>query len=574
MRKYVFMAFMSFFLLGCVPTAQVEEQILTTVCNPMNLSYRFRPETPSRREAADPSVVFFQDTYFLFASKSGGYWYSSDLVDWHFVKSSSIPSEEYAPTAIPLGDTLYFLASSLTKSTIYKTANPLSGEWEVALDSLELPVWDPAFFLDDDQKLYLYWGCSDVDPIYGVEIDYNNNFKFLGVPSELIYSHPERHGWEVPGDYNSEHLLNPWIEGAWMNKHEGTYYLQYAGPGTKFKSYNDGVYVSTNPLGPFEVDAHNPFAYKPEGFANGAGHGSTFQDKYGNYWHVGTVTVSVKHRFERRLGFYPVFFDSQGIMHTHTRFGDYPLIVPDRKIEQASDLFPEWMLLSYKSSVAVSSAIDSFEAENMVDENIRTYWAAKSGGDEWAVVDLGSEEDVYAVQLNFAEHLTKIYDRQDGLYHRYTVEFSSDSTNWTLLADRSASQSDHSHSYFPLSQKVRCRYLKVKNLAVPDGHFAISGFRIFGKGNDDLPQSVKDIRAIRNLLDRRKVRLEWPKSESALGYNVRFGIEETKLYQNYLVYEDTSLIINSLATDRSYYFAVEAFNDSGVAPIDFQLRVE
>jgi xylan 1,4-beta-xylosidase len=46
------------------------------------------------------------------------------------------------------------------------------------VEELEIPVWDPAFYLDDDNRLYLYWGCSDVDPIYGVEVDYDNGFAF------------------------------------------------------------------------------------------------------------------------------------------------------------------------------------------------------------------------------------------------------------------------------------------------------------------------------------------------------------------------------------------------------------
>ena len=43
----------------------------------------------------------------------------------------------------------------------------------------------------------------------------------------------------------------PYIEGAWMDKRCGKYYLQYACPGTQFNTYSDGVYVSDNPLGPF-----------------------------------------------------------------------------------------------------------------------------------------------------------------------------------------------------------------------------------------------------------------------------------------------------------------------------------
>ena len=46
----------------------------------------------------------------------------------------------------------------------------------------------------------------------------------------------------------------PYIEGAWMDKHEGRYYLQYAFAGTQYNTYGDGVYVSDKPLGPFTPD--------------------------------------------------------------------------------------------------------------------------------------------------------------------------------------------------------------------------------------------------------------------------------------------------------------------------------
>ena len=244
MRQLGIIIILTYCLTGCQIEPQSDKLNLKTFCNPVNLSYRFCLEKPSRREAADPTIVRFRDRYFLFASKSGGYWHSKDLTDWKFIETNEIPIEEYAPTAIAIKDTLYFLASSNIQSTIYKSTDPLSGRWSVAKEKLEIPVWDPAFFLDDDNQLYLYWGCSNVNPIYGVKVDYRNNFSFIGKPTELIYAHPDQHGWEVPGDYNTKINQSPWIEGSWMNKHNGKYYLQYSGPGTEYKSYADAEYIS------------------------------------------------------------------------------------------------------------------------------------------------------------------------------------------------------------------------------------------------------------------------------------------------------------------------------------------
>ena len=533
----------------------------------MDLSYRFMPEEPSRREAADPSVIEFHGEYYLFASKSGGYWVSKDLVTWDFIQTDQIPTEEYAPTAIVLRDTVFFMASSKVKSTLYKSADPKSGQWQVAKDSLAVPVWDPAFFQDDDGQLYLYWGCSNVDPLYGVELN-ERSFDFESEVTEILFPHPELHGWEIRGDYHTQVELSPWIEGPWMNKHQGKYYLQYAAPGTLEKSYSDGVYVGNGPLGPFTPALHNPFAYKPEGFACGAGHGSTFEDEYGNYWHLGTVPISIRHKFERRLAMYPSFFDEDQVLYTYTRFGDYPMRIPREKVSRAEDLFMGWMLVSYGKKALASSSIDSLSPCKLNDEEIRSYWSAETGNPgEWAGLDLGESSTVHAVQVNFAEHDSELKGRVMGIRHAYLIERSSDGVNWHVLIDQSGSQSDRSHVYHPLEKPIQTRYIRVRNVAVPDGTFAISGLRVFGRQAIAVPGTPSSFLVQRDTLDPRMVHLRWESLSEADGYNIRYGIAPDKLYHNYLVYDNDHLSIRSLHAKHRYFFAIEAFNAGGVGPL-------
>lgn len=68
-----------------------------TFCNPLNISYRFFLEPPSRREAADPAIVLYKDNYYLFASKLAGYYYSLELLNGNFVTTTDLPIENYAP---------------------------------------------------------------------------------------------------------------------------------------------------------------------------------------------------------------------------------------------------------------------------------------------------------------------------------------------------------------------------------------------------------------------------------------------------------------------------------------------
>ena len=78
-----------------------------TFCNPLNISYRFTPDKPSRRAAADPVIVLFKDNYYLFATASGGYWYSKDLLKWNFVTTKDLPFEKDAPAAAVINGSLY-----------------------------------------------------------------------------------------------------------------------------------------------------------------------------------------------------------------------------------------------------------------------------------------------------------------------------------------------------------------------------------------------------------------------------------------------------------------------------------
>ena len=230
-----------------------------TFCNPLNLSYRFSLDNPSHREGADPTIIQFKGLYYLFLSKSGGYFCSSDLLNWKLINTNDLPLEDYAPTAITIGDSVYFLACSVDKAKIYVTNDPSTGKWNIASVVLPFAVLDPAFLQDDDKRLYLYYGCSDNNPIQVVELDPKNRFKIIGKNIPCIYPNPKVYGWEQKGDCNDQ-PGNPWIEGSWLKKVGEKYYLKYAAPGTEYKSYSDGVYVSGGPTGPFKISHNNPFS--------------------------------------------------------------------------------------------------------------------------------------------------------------------------------------------------------------------------------------------------------------------------------------------------------------------------
>jgi xylan 1,4-beta-xylosidase len=549
--------------MGGSAIGQNQDTAAATFCNPLNLSYRFALNPPSRRTAADPCITLFKDEYYLTATQAGGYWHSKDLLHWIFVTTQDLPLEIDAPTTVVIGDYLYFFPMS--SHIIYRSKDPANGKWEKATDSFPLIEGDPYVFVDTDGRVYYYFGCTNNGYLSAVELDPSNNFKPIGQPVHCITGNPEQYGWERVGDYNTL-PGRPWTEASWVTKYKGKYYYQFSAPGTEYKSYADGYYVSDHPLGPFTYSPNSPFSSKPEGFICGAGHSATFQDKHGNWWHIVTMTISVKDKFERRLGLFPATFDNNGNLSVHTELGDYPILMPDHTIHDVGELFPGWMLLSYKKSAMASSSLDAHPPSLAFDEEIRDYWSAQTGNKgEWLNVDLGSESTVKAIQLNFAENNTQVFGRQGVLAQQFLVEYSNDKKTWETLIDQSHNEEDLTHQFHVLKSAIKARYLKVTNYRVPGGTFAISGFRVFGLGTLKKPHAVTALKVVRDFADPRNVRLSWKKQADANGYIIRFGLAKNKLYRTYQVYDSTNLTIHSLNKDQRYWFAIDAFGENGIA---------
>ncbi|KAB2925624.1 MAG: family 43 glycosylhydrolase [Bacteroidetes bacterium] len=563
-------------LLAALMAAETMTAQQRTYCNPLNIDYGYGAipnftAMGKHRTTADPAITLFKGKYYLFSTNQYGYWWSGDMLSWNFIPRlflkpyHKVYDELCAPAAGVIGDTLLLLGSTHTTSfPIWMSKDPTRDAWTEAVDSLQVGAWDPAFFTDDDGRLYLYWGSSNDRPLYGQEID-RRTFVPIGTKQELIRLHDDVHGWERFGEHADNTFLRPFIEGAWMNKHDGRYYLQYAAPGTEFSGYGDGVYVSDRPLGPFTYQSHNPFAVKPGGFARGAGHGATFQDLHGNWWHIGTIAISVKNNFERRLGYWPAGFDEDGILYCTTAYGDYPHRMPDGPLAPGTTGFAGWMLLNYQRPVSASSTLGGYAPNFAADEDIKTYWSARSGdAGEWFQSDLGSLCTVRALQVNYADQNAGLMGKQNGIRHRYRIRHSKDGVRWSTLVDKSRNTKDVPHDYVELPNGVETRYLRIENIEVPTGTFALSGFRVFGHRPGAAPDTVTDFIALRGDSERRNAWLKWRQQDEADGYVIYWGTAPEKLYNSVMVYGANEYYLRMLDRDRPYYLRIEAFNGSGI----------
>lgn len=575
-------------------------------CNPINYGYKYQfnkqPDgrVTASREGADPSMIRFQGRYYIFPSMTCGFLYSDDLVDWQFHPLRNMPVYDYAPDVRVVGEYIYFCASNHEQGVHYRTKDPFSDTYERIEGAF--PFWDPNLFCDEDGRLYFYWGSSTTEPLYGIELD-RNTMQPIGERVPLVWGDDSLKGYERTGeDHVPErskeeqaamlaHLENapmpdsmknaarafitgaPYIEGAWMTKHNGKYYLQYGASGSRFNVYGDGVYVSENPLGPFTLAKNNPYSYKPGGFLPGAGHGSTLEEEDGSAWHVATMRICVNHNFERRIGLWPAGWDADGELFCNQRYGDWPYSVEALRKDAWAE--PEWMLLSYGKEATASSA--EKPAAHVTDEDICTVWKASSNAPgEWVQVDLGRAYDVRAVQVNFADDglmppMPEDAELQGALNQerwidetpqptRWILEGSLDGKHYFVIEDKSQTDTDLPHDLVVRERGIEARYLRLTVTALPYHQAAcISGLRVFGLGHGEKPAQAANVTAeYAGDLD---LNAAW--EGNATGYVLLWGHAPDKLYHSRMTFQNRASI-GALVKGQRVFIRVDSFNDSGI----------
>ena len=600
-------------------------------CNPINVPYRYQFNMDPRshgklqidREAADPSMILFQGKYYIFASMNLSVWVSEDMVNWESYRlPDNLPLYDYAPDARVCGDYVYFCASKKGENcNYYRTKDIINGPYEEIPGTFDF--WDPNLFFDEDGRVYFYWGCSNITSVWGVELDpvtmvpkteridllsgnaYERGYERMGVDHcvfpkseeevEMMFQEfvkqngitvdqiPKQMIPQIRGMFTRR----AFIEGAWMDKQNGKYYLQYACPGAEYNVYADGVYMSDSPLGPFELAKNNPFSYHPGGFMPGAGHGSTMWDKEGNLWHTSTMRISVNHQFERRVGIWPAGFDADGELFCNQNYGDWPRAVAEGCNDPWKE--PDWYLLSYAKPVKCSSNEEGKGAEQTVDEDSQTWWRAKTAeSGQWLEVDLEKVMDVRAVQINFADDDLPIaspgkiqgsvtqprYIEERELCTRWKFEGSTDGIEYFTIEDKSEAVTDLPHDFIVRENGIQVRFLRLTILEIPyDVAPCISGVRVFGLGDGEKAE-VPEFTAKRSE-DRLDLLLTIEGKKDAIGYNILWGHEENKLYHSYQIYRDTEDVqakknhvikkrIGALVKAQEYFVRVDSYNENGI----------
>jgi xylan 1,4-beta-xylosidase len=407
------------------------------------------------RETADPSVLYHGGKWHLYPS-CGMAWVSEDFVTFKHHRIEPYDAG-YAPTIAEHRGKIYLCAGC---SALYCGAGPL-GPFEsmgkfMTPSGETLYAADPMIFPDEDGSVYLYWGCGEPG-IFGARLDPAKPTQLATKP-ELLFGYDPSHEWERTGDLN-EDASHSWIEGPWMFKHGKTYHLTYAAPGTEWKTYGMGCYVSDKPLGPFKYAKRNPILRDTEGLVHGPGHGCIVRGPKDTLWAFYTHLVRNQHNFERRVGMDPAGIDAEGNLFV-LGASETPQWAPGllSHPERGNDagLTP----MSINKHVKTSSEVHGREGAYAVDNVMRTWWEpAATDRRPWIEVDWKTPFHASAARILWAE---PGLDYDGGVRPgpvKYKIELSDEAKGegWRMAVDRTENEEDMLIEYRTFAETVARR---------------------------------------------------------------------------------------------------------------------
>jgi xylan 1,4-beta-xylosidase len=459
--------------------------------------------------SGDVTVIRENGKYYMYCS-GGGAWISSDLLNWTFQRVANVP---VAPHVVKYKGAFYMCGND---GPLFKSDNPLGpftniGNWTNTPGVAG--GWNGAFdvdiFVDNDNQPYLYYPGRGISGIYVVPLDPNDLTKFVGAPKHLFAFNKE-HVWERYGEMN-EYTDVAWIEGPWLQKRGGIYYLEYSASGTQWKTYAEGYYTAKSPLGPFTYAPNNPLLRKTDGLVTGTAHGSIVEGPDGNLWQFYTIVLN-NPPGGRRIGMDPVAFDKDGNMSV--RITDTPQWAPGVITNPAKDGDSDSIPVTINKMRAMnalsrfSSQQPGHDAAYAVDNSSGTWWEpALTDAAPALTIELSPATRFDVVQLFTIDSVRLLFtgggrfgrnatapttnDTVSALpstrAYQYKIEVSTDGNAFTTVLDQSANATVR-NTIFEEIPPTKCRFVRLTLINWPRATpLGVIEFTVFGKPSGTLP---------------------------------------------------------------------------------------
>lgn len=448
--------------------------------------------------AGDVTVIRDNGKYYMYCT-GGGAWVSDDLLNWTFHRVTNVP---IAPHVVKYNGAFYLCGND---GPLFKADNPLGpfiniGHWTNTPGVAG--GWNGAFdmdiFIDDDNRPYLFYPGRGVSGIFVVPLDPSDLTRFASAPTHL-FAFNKDHRWERYGEMN-EYTDVAWVEGPWMLKHNGIYYLQYSASGTQWKTYANGYYTAKKPMGPFTYAPNNPLLRKTEGLVTGTGHGSIVEGPDHRLWQFYTIVLN-NPPGGRRIGMDPVMFDQHDNMSV--RITDTPQWAPGIDVAPAesgdSGSIPVSInkVHSMNAQSRFSSQQPGHEAAYAVDNSSGTWWEpSPDDAHPTLTVDLGPATRFDVVQLFTIDSVRLLFtggwrfggqEETPPAAFQYKIETSDDGDIFTTVLDQSTNTIAR-NTIFEEVPPTKCRFVRLTMLNWPrTSPLGIIEFTVFGKSSGSLP---------------------------------------------------------------------------------------
>lgn len=476
-------------------------------CNPLPM---VRDDRASA--SGDITVIRDENKYYMYCT-GGGAWISDDLSNWRFQAVANVP---VAPHVVKYKRAFYMCGNS---GPLYKADHPLGpftavGNWPKPTEGWYGP-FDMDIFIDDTGKPYLYYPGRGITGIFVVPLNPADLTKFDGPPRHL-FAFNKNHLWERYGEMN-EYTDVSWVEGPWMLKYNGTYYLQYSASGTQWKTYAEGYYTAPTPMGPFTYATNNPLLRKTEGIVTGTAHGSVVEGPAGTLWQFYTIVLS-NPPGGRRVGMDPIAFDEDGDMSVRiTETPQWaPGVVGDPPKDGDSGSIPVTIhkVRAMNAQSSFSSEQHGHYAAYAVDNSTGTWWEPSPDDARPSLtLDLGPATRFDVVQLftidsarllftggwrfgrrarttsstneATAEAIAPTLPPTDA--YQYQIEVSTDGNTFTTVLDESTNDVVR-NTIFEEIPPTKCRFVRLTMINWPRATpLGIIELTVFGRPSGSLP---------------------------------------------------------------------------------------
>ena len=232
-------------------------------------------------EGADPFVLLHEGKYYLYSTNSpDGFrvFESDDMSTWadrgYCLKADDVMGDKWfwAPEVMYRNGKFYMVYVANEHLGIAVADSPLGPFIQEEKRWLnETNEIDGHFFVDDDGSVYLYFVRFEEGNVIWCAKMNDDLLSYDESTAKFLFRAEDE--WELR-DCSV-------VEGPFVLKHKGKYYLTYSANHTRSEDYAVGYAVSDNPMGPFLKASCNPILKKND-FFNGTGHHSFTTSKDGN----------------------------------------------------------------------------------------------------------------------------------------------------------------------------------------------------------------------------------------------------------------------------------------------------